>query len=567
MAGLIISEAFCDAKDNKEQLILQTFDAEKAFDVVWHENLLCKLYKDGIEGDLWNLVKSLHTDAHTIVKWNENLSQEIKLEQGIRQGAKLSTLMYKRFNNDLLNALQTVPEGVKIGTLDITAPTCADDIALLTKNQRDAQILTNLVNTASNKDRFTINSAKCEILTFKTHQKKYQQEIEVKLGNETINHVSSLKHLGIERNSTNTPDVSQRIETARRTLYALLGSGMHGKNGLSPVITLNMWTTFVIPRLLHGIELLNIRKIDLEKLEKYQRKVLKQLQSLPDRTASIATLSLIGAKTIEAHIDARIITTFLNIAKDPATIEHQMAVRQLLTKSDNSACWFIRAKSTLEKYDLPDPLYLLRNIKSNEEAKHWKQKVKKQISDYWQIKNEIGISEKVSLQHLKLQTNSCRQPHPLWQSSTFSPKASNKAIVKAQLATNTYRLQDNINKFNQHKVKNDCLLCREITEDRLHFLLKCPTLDSIRKPYLTKIVHYLQEKIGTHESNSYLLEDTRLLQIIIDPSYFTFSDIPSRNNKIQIFLENLSRNMVFALHCHRAQIIKKISTQSTTNRP
>ena len=115
-AGLIISEAYFDAIDNKTDLILQTFDAEKAFDcmTVFFENYLLTGW-----GDLWLLVKSLHTDVHTFIKWNGELSNEITLQQGIRQGAKLSTLMYKRFNNNLLDTIQESTEGIKIGTADI----------------------------------------------------------------------------------------------------------------------------------------------------------------------------------------------------------------------------------------------------------------------------------------------------------------------------------------------------------------------------------------------------------------------------------------------------------------
>ena len=131
-----------------------------------------------------------------------------------------------------------------------------------------------------------------------------------------IGYLNSAKHLGIERNPNNTPDVYSRIQTARKTVYALLGSGLHGKNGISPIISFHMWSTLVIPRLLHGIELLNIRKTDIDTLERYQRKFLKQIQTLPERTASVAVLTLLGAKTIEAQIDTRIITTFLKIAKE-----------------------------------------------------------------------------------------------------------------------------------------------------------------------------------------------------------------------------------------------------------
>ena len=335
MAGLIITEAYAEAKDKNEPLIMQTLDAEKAFDYVWHGSLLRKLYKDGVMGDLWLLVKSLHTDSHTIVKWHG--------EQGIRQGAKLSTLMCKRFNNDLLNQLQNAPEGMKIGNVGLTSPTCADDIALLSQKEKDAQILTNTVHEATKKDRFSINASKCEVVHFKTKKKQCRLPT-IKYNNTNIEVVNSAKHLGIERNPNNTPDVDSRIQTARKTVYVLLGSGLHGKNGISPIISFHMWSTFVIPRLLHGIELLNIRKSDIDTLERYQRKFLKQIQTLPERIASVAVLTLLGAKTIEAQIDTRIITTFLNIAKDPSTVEFQIAIRQLTVKADNSNSWFIKVK-------------------------------------------------------------------------------------------------------------------------------------------------------------------------------------------------------------------------------
>ena len=50
MAGLIITEAYAEAKDKNEPLIMQTLDAEKAFDVVWHDSLLRKLYNDRVRG-------------------------------------------------------------------------------------------------------------------------------------------------------------------------------------------------------------------------------------------------------------------------------------------------------------------------------------------------------------------------------------------------------------------------------------------------------------------------------------------------------------------------------------
>ena len=50
MAALLITEAINDLRDRGEGLYLATLDAEKAFDVVWHANLLRKLFIDGIQG-------------------------------------------------------------------------------------------------------------------------------------------------------------------------------------------------------------------------------------------------------------------------------------------------------------------------------------------------------------------------------------------------------------------------------------------------------------------------------------------------------------------------------------
>ena len=156
-----------------------------------------------------------------------------------------------------------------------------------------------------------------------------------------------------------------------------------------------MWSTFVIPRLIHGIEFLNIRMSDIETLAIYQRKFLKQIQTLPERTASVAVLTLLGAKTIEAQIHTRITstTTFLNIAKDPSTVEFQIAIRQLTFKADRSNSWFIKVKNILHKYDLPCPEFLLENIRNIEQVEYWKIKCKHGIAEFWNNNTNMAYDQ------------------------------------------------------------------------------------------------------------------------------------------------------------------------------
>ncbi|VDI30959.1 Hypothetical predicted protein [Mytilus galloprovincialis] len=133
--AFIVSETTMLYKFLKIVLELLTLDAEKAFDTVTHEIMLNKMFHDGIRGDMWVLLKNIYTNMTLQVKWGDQTTQHVNIQQGIRQGAKLSTLLYKRYNNTILNAITGSHLGAKIGTICVASPTCADDIALLGEPQ------------------------------------------------------------------------------------------------------------------------------------------------------------------------------------------------------------------------------------------------------------------------------------------------------------------------------------------------------------------------------------------------------------------------------------------------
>ena len=78
-----------------------------------------------------------------------------------------------------------------------------------------------------------------------------------------------------------SPIISGYVKIGRQTTYALLGSGLHTRRGMSPIIALKIWRT------------------DLQKLERLQLKILKQFQGLSERTANVGVYSLLGIEPIE----------------------------------------------------------------------------------------------------------------------------------------------------------------------------------------------------------------------------------------------------------------------------
>ena len=126
--SLSLEEVIREYRDLRKPLYLAFLDAKSAFDVVFHESLLRKLFHIGIEGNTWTLIQSLHQDAESVIKWNGAYSDIFKLQQGVRQGGILSTHLFKVYGNDLLDRLKMPGIGSYIGEIPCIAPTCADDM-------------------------------------------------------------------------------------------------------------------------------------------------------------------------------------------------------------------------------------------------------------------------------------------------------------------------------------------------------------------------------------------------------------------------------------------------------
>ena len=133
-----------------------------------------------------------------------------------------------------------------------------------------------------------------------------------------IENVDTYKHLGLIRNSKSNDNaelVTKRIQLARNTAYSLIGAGLHGLNGVNREISVTLWNLYIKPRLLYGLESIQLSRTDISKLEKYQRDFLCQVQQLQERVASCSVYILTGLLPIEAEIHKSQLTRFGNIIR------------------------------------------------------------------------------------------------------------------------------------------------------------------------------------------------------------------------------------------------------------
>jgi hypothetical protein len=99
-------------------------------------------------------------------------------------------------------------------------------------------------------------------------------------------------------------------------------SGFHGTNGIDAVASYRIHHTYVLPRLIYGLEVLPLKKKHVENLESFHRKSIRYVQSLPQRIATAAIYLLVGAIPIKAELHKRKLSLLYSmLASDSSKIK------------------------------------------------------------------------------------------------------------------------------------------------------------------------------------------------------------------------------------------------------
>jgi hypothetical protein len=77
-------------KSKKDKIFLAFLDLYKAFDRVWREGLFYLLWKNGIQGKCWKLLRSLYSNVSNKVLVGDFESDWFDQEFGLKQGCVLS---------------------------------------------------------------------------------------------------------------------------------------------------------------------------------------------------------------------------------------------------------------------------------------------------------------------------------------------------------------------------------------------------------------------------------------------------------------------------------------------
>ena len=191
--NLVRLETFIsDAFIKREHVVAVFFDFEKAYDTTWRYGILKDLHNFGLKGRLPNFIKSFLED-HTIqVRVGSTLSDLYDQEQGVPQGAILSTTLFNVKLNDIINCLDFKTDGSLY----------VDDfcICFRSKNmrtiERHLQQCLNRIEDWAIRNRFKFSKSKTQCVHF-CQQRKIHNDPAFYIYGSQIPVVAKSKFLGV----------------------------------------------------------------------------------------------------------------------------------------------------------------------------------------------------------------------------------------------------------------------------------------------------------------------------------------------------------------------------------
>ena len=167
--AIFILQSLINKRLNKKKKIYACFiDFQRAFDSVYRNGLWYKLIKNGLDGKLFDLIRSIYTEVMSCVKNINTFSDFFKSDIGLMQGEVLPPFLFSLFINDLEIYLQQNPNaGLSLEQISIYLLMFADDAVILSDSIEGLQSSLNYLEMFCIKWNLTVNIDKTKIVVFR----------------------------------------------------------------------------------------------------------------------------------------------------------------------------------------------------------------------------------------------------------------------------------------------------------------------------------------------------------------------------------------------------------------
>lgn len=233
-------EIIIDAFEEKLLAVGIYVDLSKAFDLIDHSVLFQKLSHYGIRGIGLDLIQSYLMYRRQMVCFNGTLSDDESITSGVPQGSILGPLLFLVYLNDIFD----IPFPVHLVAY-------ADDITMLAPGNTLAELslsgnqFLEYLRCWCNRNRLKVNTHKTKAVIYRTKNGVVSGDIELFLGNDKIDIVSSIKSLGVVFSETLNWDI--QVDSVRVKMNKLNGLLCKHRLTLPTQVKLLIYNAYIVP--------------------------------------------------------------------------------------------------------------------------------------------------------------------------------------------------------------------------------------------------------------------------------------------------------------------------------
>lgn len=478
----------------KRKLFCCFVDFRKAYDSVWRDGLFLKLRRLGIGGKYYSIIRNMYTDTQSCVKLHNGLTKPFCTKTGIKQGDNISPILFNIFIDDVVKLFDPLMCGdISLDDTPVNSLIYADDLLIISDSPGGLQKSLSKLEEYCSIWKLEINTKKSKVVVFRPTKKLDNYTFSIY--GETLDIVNSITYLGISFSYTgNFSDAMKNLKLkGMRALFKLL-STLKSADVSNAVINLKLFDSMIKPILLYGSQVwgqqllpyfskCDFGRIDRLPFEQIQNKLCKYTLSVGKNSSNIATRAELGRYPLVLNIALLTVKYWCTILNNPQKLAFKAYQEEKRLDAMGHRSWVTFVKAILSRcgeinvwnrQEIDNPKKLFKTIRSNLEHEY---------SDnfFTRIHSKFGQDGKSS-NKLKMysKVKTCYSVEPYLVNSL--PVTITRAIAKLRISAHNLEIEKGRRQTNYVLPQDRLCKCCSMNEieDEIHFIVNCPSYDSIR---------------------------------------------------------------------------------------
>ena len=462
-------------------------DFSKAFDSVPRDILLAKLKHHGINGKVFEIIKTLYTGDKAGVKFGNKASLPFETTRGVRQGCVLSPLLFNIFLSDIQEIFDMCGSNPKLSDVEISSLIWADDILILSETASGLQRKLDNLGIYCKKNKLQVNTDKTQAMTFTKSGRLLKGDFY--FGETKLKNVREYKYLGFI--VTPSGEIRTGLEDLRiRAMRALTKI----RKALGPLFqhnlrnTMHLYNFMVKPILLYCSDFWGtLRHPQNSPIERLHLSFYKQILGVRKQTKTEAVFLELGTVPLMLHATKMSIKNWDRIREGMCNSLLSAAFEEAV---ENDLPWITSIKHTFESNGLLQ-VFLSPEIEVEENQTPYDLLFQRMKDQFQQTAFEkVRNSEKLSL-YSQLKTESGAERYL----SDVTNIRHRTAMTRLRMSAHSLHIEEGRYTIPiTSREDRICTLCKTGVEDETHLLVKCPMYEELR--------HHMDKHKTTLTSNT-----------------------------------------------------------------